>query len=730
MDDTDAEVMALPSGLVSDDDEEPEERSVPIRSNAWRRGTDTPDPPTQEPTIDLNGPSNPPSMGGKEKAKAPASEQPKTTGQPNVTDMGLPKTTNTNVILDEEDRQPTNDLAQLLAIHHQFGHISMRKLQEMAKKGIIPRRLAKCRVPTCSACLYSKATKRPWRGKPRTRGNDDETQPTKPGEIVSVDQLVSPTPGLIAQMTGFLTTKRYRYATVYVDQYSRLGFIYLQKTASAEETVEGKRAFEAYASRHGVKIRNYHADNGIFKAYKWMDACKTDGQGMTFAAVNAHHQNGIAERRIRELQELARAMLTHANARWHDTITTNLWPYAVRNANDAINHTPSMQDAERRSPMELFSGSKVATNPKHWKPFGCPTYVLSNELQGNRPFHKWAQRAKAGVYLGKSPQHGRNVALVMDRDSALVSPQFHVAFDTTFDTVKGIRTKSSWQVKAGFVTTQKESTTKNTTSPTVPKDSTVRLGTGKRKRNASAKAVKAGKPDPSSQKEPAAAPVGDDGPPISTNTMTSGKVMEEANERRQPTQKSRFGRTRRPIYKTLQAMRAEISKATQSDVEGEIFCYVAMFPNDDCWAYCDPLVTYKAVSDPDTLYYHQAMKEKDRERFQESMLKEVTDQFDNENFTVIHKSEVPKGQTILPAVWQMRRKRDAKDGSIKKYKARLNIDGSRMKRGEHYDETYSPVASWNSVRMLLTLTAVHGWHTKQIDFVQAFAQAPVEKTCT
>ena len=54
---------------------------------------DTPDPPTQAPTIDLNGPSNPPSTGEKEKAKAPTSEQPKTTGQPNVTDMGLPNTT-------------------------------------------------------------------------------------------------------------------------------------------------------------------------------------------------------------------------------------------------------------------------------------------------------------------------------------------------------------------------------------------------------------------------------------------------------------------------------------------------------------------------------------------------------------------------------------------------------------------------------------------------------------
>jgi hypothetical protein len=210
--------------------------------------------------------------------------------------------------------------------------------------------------------------------------------------------------------------------------------------------VEGKKAFEAYSHRHGVKIEIFHAHNGIFKAYKWTDACKQDGQGMTFAAVNAHHQNGIAVRRIRELQDLARALLAHANARWSDSITANLWPYAIRNAGDAINHTPSMQEADRRSPIEIFSNSKVATNPKHWKPFGCPTYVhvLTSELQSNRPFHKWSQRSKAGIYLGRSPQHGRNVALVMDRDTALVSPQFHVAYDDNFDNVRNIKTKSTW----------------------------------------------------------------------------------------------------------------------------------------------------------------------------------------------------------------------------------------------------------------------------------------------
>ena len=111
------------------------------------------------------------------------------------------------------------------------------------------------------------------------------------------------------------------------------------------------------------------------------------------------------------------------------------------------------------------------------------------------------------------------------------------------------------------------------------------------------------------------------------------------------------------------------------------------------------------------------------------MNKEVEDQLRNGNFTIIHRSELPKGATVLPAVWQMKRKRDIKTREIKKYKARLNIDGSRMQPGKHYDPNliYAPVASWNSIRLLLTMTAVHGWTTKQIDYVLAFPQAPVDR---
>jgi hypothetical protein len=91
-------------------------------------------------------------------------------------------------------------------------------------------------------------------------------------------------------------------------------------------------------------VEHYHADNGVFRANKWVaEECKHMGQGTSYTGVNAHHQNGMAERRVRELQDLARTILIHSkNARWKDSISTHLWPYyAVRTTNDAINHTPS-----------------------------------------------------------------------------------------------------------------------------------------------------------------------------------------------------------------------------------------------------------------------------------------------------------------------------------------------------------------------------------------------------
>ena len=47
-------------------------------------------------------------------------------------------------------------------------------------------------------------------------------------------------------------------------------------------------------------------------------------------------------------------------------------------------------------------------------------------------------------------------------------------------------------------------------------------------------------------------------------------------------------------------------------------------------------------------------------------------------------------------------------------------------KGIHYEETFSPVVSWSTVRLMLTLSEVYGWHARQIDFVLAFPQANVK----
>ena len=51
----------------------------------------------------------------------------------------------------------------------------------------------------------------------------------------------------------------------------------------------------------------------------------------------------------------------------------------------------------------------------------------------------------------------------------------------------------------------------------------------------------------------------------------------------------------------------------------------------------------------------------------------------------------------------MKYKWDTQNDNIIKYKARLNVNGSKMKKGVHFEENYSPVADSSSVWLLLTL---------------------------
>ncbi|KAG7363236.1 reverse transcriptase RNA-dependent DNA polymerase [Nitzschia inconspicua] len=570
-------------------------------------------------------------------------------------------------LLSTEAATPTQ---QLLYWHHRLNHRSFSLLKSMANEGKLPRHLASADHPRCAACEMATAHRKPWRNRRAPSGLRKAKQP---GQCISVDQLKSPIPGLMGQMKGIPTTKRFNYATVSVDHYSDLSYLVLQETDTADETLAAKHSFEAFARTHAIRIQHYHADNGRFAENLWTDDIQKQGQTMSYCGVSAHWQNGIAEKRIKDLQDLARTQLIHAKIRWPGVIDARLWPYALTTANDVYNQTGSVQKKTPKVPIQLFTDSDHQQPKSDFHTFGCPVFVLESDLQDGKKISKWEGRARLGVNLGPSPVHATNVSLVLNLETGHVSPQYHIVHDDTFETLSQMQpVKSNWKRQCHFTDEPYDHSIYRTADEgetATPRASTVH-----------------GHPNVSIQ---------------DPSVIVTSK-----------------GRTSKPPdwHRNFTALPAQIDPLEQHKYK----------ETDQLRELEDPIV-FAASTSPDIMYRHEAMQEPDAPQFREAMVKEVIDHLKNRHFVVIPRSQVPKDEETLPAVWAMRRKRRIDTREVYKWKARLNIGGHKMVKGKHYDETYAPTLSWATIRTWLTLAACNGWHTRQLDFVLAYPQADIPR---
>ena len=124
---------------------------------------------------------------------------------------------------------------------------------------------------------------------------------------------------------------------------------------------------------------------------------------------------------------------------------------------------------------------------------------------------------------------------------------------------------------------------------------------------------------------------------------------------------------------------------------------------------------------------HEALRAPDAQEFKKAMVKEVNDHNDRQHWEIMEKKDVPKGETILPAVWAMKRKRRIDTRQVYKWKSRLNLGGHKMIKGKHYNETYAPSLSWSTIHLFLTLSILHGWKSRQLNFVLAYPHADVPR---
>ena len=116
------------------------------------------------------------------------------------------------------------------------------------------------------------------------------------------------------------------------------------------------------------------------------------------------------------------------------------------------------------------------------------------------------------------------------------------------------------------------------------------------------------------------------------------------------------------------------------------------------------------------------------------MRNEINELVHHETWEVVKRSDIPQQKNedgsfstpkVLPSTWAFKIKRFP-SGLLRKIKARFCVRGDQQVDVDPFD-TYAPVASWSSIRMLMVTALQRGWVTKQIDFSNAFVQAPMER---
>ena len=89
-------------------------------------------------------------------------------------------------------------------------------------------------------------------------------------------------------------------------------------------------------------------------------------------------------------------------------------------------------------------------------------------------------------------------------------------------------------------------------------------------------------------------------------------------------------------------------------------------------------------------------------------------------------TELPEGRKVIGSKWVFKVKHNA-DGSVEKHKARLVAQGFSQKHGVDYDETFSPVVRFESIRTVIALAVKKGLKMHQMDVKTAFLYGELEE---
>ena len=121
--------------------------------------------------------------------------------------------------------------------------------------------------------------------------------------------------------------------------------------------------------------------------------------------------------------------------------------------------------------------------------------------------------------------------------------------------------------------------------------------------------------------------------------------------------------------------------------------------------------------------YQEAVSSPDSEKWLGAMRSEMDSMYDNKVWTLV---DPPEGVKPIGCKWVFKKKIDM-DGNVQTYKGRLVAKGYRQIQGIDYDETFSPVAMFKSIRILFAIAAFYDYEIWQMDVKTAFLNGNLEE---
>ncbi|KAK4391658.1 Retrovirus-related Pol polyprotein from transposon RE2 [Sesamum angolense] len=133
----------------------------------------------------------------------------------------------------------------------------------------------------------------------------------------------------------FESLRGFRYFITFIDDYSRMTWVYLLKDRSQVPTIITSFYNEIY-TQFSVNIRILRTDNALeFVQKSVSDFCNSKGILHQTSCPYTSQQNGVAERKHRHLLDVARTIMTHMH------VPKSYWGDAVLTACYLINRMPS-----------------------------------------------------------------------------------------------------------------------------------------------------------------------------------------------------------------------------------------------------------------------------------------------------------------------------------------------------------------------------------------------------